>query len=458
MKNHFQVKLRKILIFGFIFISTWSIEAQHTLTFESNNPYKPLRWLLLQRLEGGEMYLMQSVDSVSNGKAVLKTKNLPYGEYAVQYDSKNIPGLRFIYAGEDVYIQFDPEKSASPYVVQSETNKIYFNFLRYNKKTIRKLRGFKRKYREKPSEELQSSYRQFKRSYEQHVENLKKNAPNKILKHFIAGKALVLPDSLKSSRQAYVDYALKHYFDHIDLNDTILFQSHILLDRLEEYIFKIPIRGYGPEKSQEYIKRLQFVFDRLNFTPARASFIKSFLVLFSLEDLKAQKYLMELYNKLPAEYKNDYFINRLKNNVMHVRGSDMDIPFLKKKLNLKIAPADYYLFVFYSSECPHCQTQLPVLYDFMKNNPPENKWEVIAVGLEENPEHWNQFIKPFTNWKHAYVSGNDLIALATKYFIEVTPTYFVTDKNFEILEKTGGGKKLYKILNYYMHGKTGEKE
>jgi thiol-disulfide isomerase/thioredoxin len=445
MKKHFRVGTFPVVLLLFVYTS---ISFAQQLTFESTDQLKPLRWLILQKLEGGEMFFVHSLDSVNGDKGTLVVKDLPYGEYAVQYDTEHLPGLRFILAGEDVHIKFDPEKPERPFVVKGEMNKVYCSFQRYNRKIIKKLRAFKRKYKEKPSGKLQKDYQNFRTGYDKHVDSLLNAHKGKLVWHFIKGKKEVLPDSLKDSRRAYIDYAVEHYFDEIDLNDTVLYNSHVLYDRLEEYLFKIPVGKYGKEKSQEYIKRLKNVFDKLTYMPSRASFVKTFMVLFSLEDAKATQYLEHLYEQLPETYRNNYFIEQLKGNTAPVRGQKFDVKFLERIAKTNIKPGKIHLIVFFSSDCPHCEAQLPVLYEYLEKQGYDGL-QVTAVGLETHPEHWEKFTSQFKNWNNAYVSGPDISTVAMKYFVEYTPTYFVLDKNFGILEKTYETGDLYKILNYF---------
>ncbi len=434
--------------YSFLIVLLSALLHSQTITVESDNELLPLRWVILQKLEGGEMFFIRSLDSVKEGKAQLELNGLPYGEYAIQYDTEHVPGLRFIHSGEDIHIRFNPEKPALPYILRSRTNKAYYDFQRYNRKIIRKLRSFKRRYQDQPSDKLQKAYQQFKIRYEQHVDSLLKTHQNRRVWHFIKGKKEVLPDSLKPSRQAYIDYAVKHYFDEIDLNDSVLYHSHVLYDRLEEYLFKIPIQAYGKEKSNRYVNRLKLIFDRMTYLPARASFIKTFMVLFSLEDEQAKKFLEKLYNELPETYKNDLFTRQLEKSKAPVRGQKFDTDYLKQKTGITFKPKTFHLFIFFSSDCPHCQSQLPVLYDYLQKRN-YTGLQVSAIGLEENPARWKAFVEDLPAWQHGMVTGNDIMSVALKYFVEFTPTYFITDKNFTILEKTSSSKELYEILNYF---------
>jgi len=415
------------------------------------------KWMILQKLEGGEMFYLMAVDSIPSGGAVFPLKGLPYGEYAVQYDTDHLPGVRFIHSGEDVEIKFQPRRPAKPEIIRSYSNKTYYDWITYNRRTIARLRQLKKQYARQASPQLQEKFTRLKQTYNRHYDSLLKANEGKLVWHFIKGKKEVFPDRLKESKQAYIDYALAHYFDEIDLNDSILYNSHVLYDRLEEYLFRIPYGVYGKKRSDAYIKRLKNIFGRMHYLPSRASFIKTFIVLFSMEDATARKYMEKLYKELPLAFQSKDFIAQIEKNKMAVRGERFDAEFLKKYTGKNFTFNDLNLIIFYSSDCPHCQRQLPEVYKYLEKKKPYKHLNVLAVGLEENPENWKVFTAPFTKWKNAYITGEKMMDVVMKFGIEFTPTFFVTDKDGVILEKTTGGNEIYKILDYFLNHETENK-
>ena len=439
----------KKLVYLLLFLVA-GLQAQELQLIPSTE-HPAVRWMILQKLEGGEVYYIYSLDSIPPEDARFDLTTLPYGEYAVQYDADHQPGVRFIHNGEDITMRFDPLRPERPYVLRSGTNKTYYDYLAYNRKIISRLRRFKRDYEKNPSPQLQQEYAAWRQSYNRHTDSLLDLTRGGLLWHFIKGKKEVLPRRLYETRREYAEDALQHYFDEIDLNDTVLYNSHVLYDRLEEYLFRIPYEGYGKAKSDEYIKRLRTIFDRMHYLPSRISFLKTLMAVFALEDEPAKKYLESLYEKLPDAVKSEEFAEQLNRRQWPVRGSRFNMDLLKQFTGKGLSASPYHLVIFYSSDCPHCRRQLPALYKWMTDRKVYDKINVLAVGLEQNPLQWKSFITPFKKWKNTYITPEIMMDAVTAFGVEYTPTYFVLDKNFTILEKTTGGDDIYKILEYFLN-------
>ncbi|NPA43122.1 MAG: TlpA family protein disulfide reductase [Chlorobi bacterium] len=447
--------MKRILsAFGMLlFLSGWHMHAQDTLFFRSDHPMRTFKWVVLHKLEGGEMLYIRSVDSIPPEGVRLIVKDLPYGEYALQYDTRHLPGLRFIYEGENVRMTFDPARPEQPKVEASESNKVWYDFLTYNRRTLRQLRRLKKAYDRRPSDSLQRAYARIREAYHRHTDSLSAEYRHKAVGHFIAGSRLALPLRLYPSREEYIRDAETHFFERLDVNDTVLYHSHVLYDRLHEYVFRIPVPAYGAEKSAAYVRRLDTVFHRLTYMPARASLLKTFLTLFAMEDAPARERLEKLYRRLPEAYRTPGFLENLHMRRFPVRGEKFDWDYLKQQTDASPGRTPYTLLVFFSSSCPHCQHQLPKLYDYWQKNRLSKTFSVVTVGLEEDPRAWKSFVAPFKGWKNVYLTGEAMMDTAVKYAVEFTPTYILIDKEGKIVEKTPGGTEIFRILQYFTdHG------
>ncbi|MDP2365424.1 MAG: TlpA disulfide reductase family protein, partial [Ignavibacteria bacterium] len=89
--------------------------------------------------------------------------------------------------------------------------------------------------------------------------------------------------------------------------------------------------------------------------------------------------------------------------------------------------------IFYASWCPHCQTLLPQIYDYYKNQK-EKKFEVLAISIDSSRTDWLNFVKTNNlNW----INVSDLKGWAGQavldYYIYATPTMFLVDKNLKLI-------------------------
>src|SRR5690606_27115784 len=107
--------------------------------------------------------------------------------------------------------------------------------------------------------------------------------------------------------------------------------------------------------------------------------------------------------------------------------------------------SERYLLIFWSSTCSHCLKELPEIRDTLKNIEPQ-ELQVIAFGLEEEEFPWKETVKDYPNFIHVYGEGKWENKTSNDYNITSTPTYFILDKDKNILEKPENLEALLKNL------------
>ncbi len=409
---------------------------------------KPVKWMVLRRLIGARALYQTVEDSVGKEGASFIFQDMPRGEYAVQYDMEHLRGFRFLYDGNPVEIAFDPVHKSKVKVLRSKVNALYYGFLKQNASALRKFKQFKRQYYADASEDLQKAYARFREDYYRMADSMLKRSEGTLAYPFIKAKIEAFPPELMAHTSDYVRFALRHYFDYNDLNDSTLYYSGVVYDRLRDYIFRIPSVAFGEAKTRELLTRTQQALIHVTFPPTRAEMLIALLNEFRTEDRKVFDLLVKLYKALPGEMQDTITLNRMLKNLVPVRGDKFPLETLKKTGKFKLDKTPLKLFIFYSSDCPHCQKVIPKIYKALKN---QSNVQVIAVGLETNLQHWELFTAPLKGWTHLKVTpGTPKLydEVIRKYFIEFTPTYFLTDKNLEIIEKTTGEAQAKKIIKY----------
>jgi thiol-disulfide isomerase/thioredoxin len=106
--------------------------------------------------------------------------------------------------------------------------------------------------------------------------------------------------------------------------------------------------------------------------------------------------------------------------------------------------SENYLLVFWSSTCSHCLNELPKLHTALMQN---QKFSVLAIGLEEDDSNWKKEAARFPNFKHAISLGKWESEYAGLYAIQQTPTYLVLDKDKKILAKPVDYEDLLLFIN-----------
>jgi len=438
--------MMKKYFFAFQLLVYGTMWAQDTLTLIPEG-FQP-NWMLLRYLKGSSAYYLKSADSVSRDKPVYFVLNdMPAGEYAVQYDVNHSRGFRFIYNNENVRIAFNPANKYRARVEQSKENKVYFGFLRKWDSLNKAIKRLKIDYLKNPSPSYQEQYAGLVRSYDSLFTHYAKTDTNMLAWHFIRGRYKAMPSRLLNSKKAYARFAEQHYFDGIDMNDTVLYRSNILTDRIYNYIMEIPTYAYGTDKTEILLRRIRNVFDRLQYPPMRADMLAGLAQVFSRRDRRLTDTLLAYYRRLPEPYRDDALVKKLSRSTIPLKGEKLPVAQLMTLGKLHIdGRKPYHLFVFYSSDCPHCQRALPAVYKKLAHN---KNVQVIAVGLETSPEHWQHFIKRLPGWQHVMATGEIYNRLVTDYGIEYTPTWFLTDRKLNILEKETGEHGIMRLLKYY---------
>ena len=91
-----------------------------------------------------------------------------------------------------------------------------------------------------------------------------------------------------------------------------------------------------------------------------------------------------------------------------------------------------YLLVFWSTSCPHCVKEIPVLHKSMTTN---KKVSVISFGIENTDDipAWTDFVKNLSGWHNVmgthpdYKFDNETVKA---YNLLGTPSYFILDRSF----------------------------
>jgi thiol-disulfide isomerase/thioredoxin len=115
-----------------------------------------------------------------------------------------------------------------------------------------------------------------------------------------------------------------------------------------------------------------------------------------------------------------------------------------KKLS-DLNTAENYIIVFWSSTCGHCLIEIPQLQTYV-NSLEEDKLQVIAIGLEDEPFRWENETLKYPEFIHVLGLGKWKNEMGNSYNVTSTPTYFVLDKDKKIIAKPYDFEVLKKFL------------
>jgi thiol-disulfide isomerase/thioredoxin len=437
----------KKILFAIVALLATNINAQHTIS-GTFSPAEDFTWLIAYRLkEGTQVYVADT--KIDEGYFSL---TIPEGKetgtyrivYAVPQDEYNFD---IIYNGkEDIVFNFDVDNGA--YYEKSEENIVLNNYLTDLATTEKEIIDFynsKDRSNKSKFDKITAKLKSVQESYEQKSNGL-------IAHNFITSNKPYIPEQLETV-QDYVQHKKDTYFDALDFNNTILKSSNFLTDKATNYVFSaLPLKEITKEEKEEII-------------------IGNIEKLSSYTNTSSPKFKFQLYNNL-WNYAVAYNYNKVSDYIYYSTLKDLAVETDNTEIKIaieahnrlrigEIAPditwkseqtvkklseledVTNYVLIFWSSTCGHCLKELPPLHKELKDN---SNIRVIAVGLEDEIEHWETETAKLPGFEHAISLGKWDSTYAALYDIHATPTYYILDKDKKIIAKPKDDKAVVEFL------------
>ncbi len=273
--------------------------------------------------------------------------------------------------------------------------------------------------------------------------NFEIEAKETIAYHFIKANKPYIPEGFESV-ETYVNNLKLHYFDHVYFNNEILQSSNFLEERMLNYVFGMSLND-GDEISN-YKTNINVFYEAIKTIPTEIK--RTLLVslwqqmadlnLESVANYIAETYLMDIAVSLNDQ---DLLKGLLQFQKLSIGNKapdfsielDTDKTKTTKKLS-ELDGAENYIIVFWSSTCSHCLDEITQLQTFIKSQA-EGKFNVVAIGLEDEPYKWKDLTYDFPDFIHVYGEGKWENNIGNDYGVTATPTYFVLDKDKTIIAK-----------------------
>lgn len=419
------------------------LQAQFTIqgTIDPDHDYS---WILLYQMQNGDQSYVANADVVDGQFTFEIDENQPAGIYRAYYQIENSLYVEFIYNKEDVKFSFDPNNPVeSISFSQSKENIVYHDYYKAIKLKQHKIDSIQVLYfkasKKDEEAELKKEYKKFLAELKEEQDNYEKKASSLMASHFIEASAQYNADSPHKDPKDYLDAIKAHFFDAMSLSDSVLSHSTFINDRLNDYVFYLnqgddhisqnALQKVAIEKAVKWIGDSTEVLS--NF---EAELLETYL---AQENVEMINFVMDdFYKNLPAAYQDEELLRRLTASLKTAIGvtapdfswKDNGTDFSLHSLN----GTDYYIVLFFSSNCPHCQMEIPEFYTFISGI--ENI-KVVAVGLEDEQESWEAMTNEYTE----FINIMDLDKWSSQkvkdYGITAIPTYLVLDSDKKILAK-----------------------
>lgn len=434
--------MRKIL-FVFGLLTCFFLQAQYSIqgTIAPDHDYS---WILLYQMQNGDQTYVANADVVDGQFKFAIDENQTPGIYRAYYQIENNLYVEFIYNNEEIEFSFDPSNpDESISFSQSNENSVYTDYykgIKLKQQVIDSIQVLYFKATEKEEEDrLIQSYKKNLSDLNAKQSEYEMNSSGLFANHFIKASAQYNSKDPHKEPNDYLDAIKAHFFDAMDLSDTILSHSTFINDRLNDYVFYL-------HQGEDVISENKLQKEAIK---KAATWIGSYVeILSSFQEGLLESYLAQenveminfvkenYYLKLPPQYQSEELIKRVNATLKTAIG--ITAPDFSWKEDgavnslHSLKGTDYYIVLFFSSNCPHCQMEIPEFYKFIIGI--ENI-KVVAVGLEDEKESWEAMTHEYAEFINILDLDKWSSQKVEDYGIQAIPTYFVLDADKNILAK-----------------------
>ena len=443
------------LLFVLIFLISTVSYAQQISIKISNAPKKAI----LLELQGEKTIEIDSVIS-QTGVFRFSLNDKHKGFYRLHFAHRH--RIDFLNDGKDIEIKTDYNNLRdSLKVIKSESNKLYYEFIKLNKEYKTKTGLFNVILQRYPKDDnyyetTLKKLKQLQSSYLKFTNETSQKRQNSFIARYIRSAQLPVVDGTLPFEEQ-LKYLKSHSLDKVDFSDDELIYSDVFTNKSIEYLTyyrnpqlpkallekefmtavdtlltKAKVNKLVYQQITEYLIKgfTKFGFDKIINYIVDDYVIKDNICI----DVKLESTLQKRINQ------STYF--KIGNPVPNIILPDNN----GKKIELSKIKAEKTLVLFYASWCPHCQEIVPKINQLYKDQKVKHT-EVLAISIDTSKQDWINFVK--TN-KLNWINVSDLKGwfgkTAKDYFIYATPTMFLLNKDKRIIAKPSTIEELKKIL------------
>jgi peroxiredoxin len=366
-----------------------------------------------------------------------------------RFSFSNNKKIDFIYDTEDVEIITDANNILdSLKIKKSESNKIYYEFVKLNKdyKTKTELLQIVLTNYPQSDDYYQTTKEKLNQIQEEYLYFVNVTAQinsNSFVARYVRSAQLPVID-LDIPFNEHLTYLKTHALDNVNFNDDGLIYSDAFTNKTIEYLTyyrnpQLPLELLEKEfmaavdsilnkaKVNEivYMHIVEYLLDgfkKFGFDNVLNYIVENYVI---KDDLCLDQKLTSALDRRIQQSKN-FKVGNSVPSIILPDSSDSEIELNK-------IPTDQVLIIFYASWCPHCQTLLPQIYNLYKNQK-EKKVEVLAISIDTSKTDWLNFIRNNNlDWLNVSdLKGWNGIA-ASDYYLYATPTLFLIDQNKKLI-------------------------
>ena len=429
------------------------------------------------------------------GEGVFRGDNsLPQGMYLVYLPNNSFFDL-LISDDQEFYVENDTLDFVNHILIRgSEENSAFYAYQQYLQKQSHKARQLQEKIKAQETDTVGASLtrEELNQLNEEVMEYI-----NQVIQQYegtFFGKFLLslqevkVPDPPEDENGNIIDPAFQynyyktHYFDNFDISDIRLLRTPFYEQKIMTYIERV-----AHQVPDSLINDVDMLINKSRTDPQLFRYM-----LITLFNYFAKSQIMgmdavyihiaENYYIPEADWSDPEFIEKLKDRVekakptlLGQKASDIQLvrispdhflaasdnedlkknPYIGNFFNLYDIQASFIILYFWESDCGHCKTATPELYEVYRRLK-EKDVEVVAVNLlggEEGKVKWINFVNEhgLYDWINCWNPYD--FEFKKVYDINSTPVLFVLDNDKKIIAKRIAPEQAEEIINAYLTNK-----
>ena len=380
------------------------------------------------------------------------------GSFTIPFDSTSTPGIYkivyalpaednnfdFIYNGkESVAFTFNLENGLE--FTSSNENKLWASYIKSMDMVNRTISNFyaQESVDKKAYSDIIKTLSDTQKAYED-------SSKGTLASVFIKANTPYIPTGFEDLT-TYSNNLKRTYLEHVDFGNPLLQSSDFLVERVLAYVF-----GMSANTSNDVYKG--DVDDLMTRIGQGNTEIKTILFEMiwrrfkNMENPELANYVTDRYLLKLTELTNYEALKEqllvYKNNAIGNKASNFDLSYTKDGKTVATTLNDLdltnqYLVIFWSSTCGHCLDELPKVKEMLAD---KKDLTVIAIGLEDDAENWQKMIVDYQDFIHVLGLGKWDNPISDAYGVESTPSFFLLDKDKNIIAKPYDAEALKVLL------------
>jgi thiol-disulfide isomerase/thioredoxin len=405
----------------------------------------------LSEIIGEKTSIVDSIAGNSTGfyKLSLLSSNLHVGMYRISFDKNK--WVDFVNDRANVSISTNANNVLdSLHIIESESNKLFYSFLKLNKAYKTKADLLQLILSRYPKDDdyyktTQNKLAKLQNEYLEFVNITAQKNPHSFIAKYIRSAQLPVIDALIQP-QEQLQYLKANALNNIDFNNSSLINSDVFINKAIEYLTYYRNPQLTKELLEtEFMKAVDSLLNKAKINQLVYQHISEYLIdgfkKFGFD--KILDYIVDNYvikDNLCLDIKTEGLIKKRIEQAKYFKIGNV-VPNIiledsaKNKIDLNKIISEKTLIIFYASWCPHCKELLPRLNELYKSQKEKNI-KILTISLDTKKEDWIGFIK---NNCSNLLNVSDLKGwdgkAPTDYFIYATPSMFLIDKDKKIIAK-----------------------